>query len=304
MNGLKTGLKPVLWSCAALLLLLSLLVPLFNVITMLLLMVPYVVLYTTLSPKSFALHLVPVWVLAFFIGGPATLIIGLFFLIPSIVMGHLFMKQAPASRVVRTVGVVILAQLMLELLIFEVFLDISLLKELSTFIRSTVEELMAQRYLPTEWDSGLTDIVIHTMINSIPVTFIMIAFGLTVISQFVSRRAVKWSGGPEVPRFTRAKDWRLPRLLVVLYLLTYVMELFASRTSDSFFAVALMNLVPLLSFVFAFQAVGFFFFLANQRGWNKAVPILIAIPVLLIPPLSLIGVLDTAFPIRKSFTKP
>jgi uncharacterized protein YybS (DUF2232 family) len=301
---LKTGLKPVLWSCAALLLLLSLLVPLFNVITMLLLMVPYVVLYTTLPPKSFALHMLPVWVLAFIIGGPATLIIGLFFLIPSIVMGHLFMKQATASKVVRTVGVVILAQLMLELLIFEVFLDISLLRELSTFVRSTVEELMAQRYLPTEWDSGLTAIVIHTMINSIPVTFIMIAFGLTVISQFVSRRAVKWSGGPEVPRFTRAKDWRLPRLLVVLYLLTYVMELFASRTSDSFFAVALMNLVPLLSFVFAFQAVGFFFFLANQRGWNKAVPILIAIPVLLIPPLSLIGVLDTAFPIRKSFTKP
>jgi uncharacterized protein YybS (DUF2232 family) len=108
-----------------------------------------------------------------------------------------------------------------------------------------------------------------------------------------------------VPRFTRAREWRLPRLLVILYLISYVIELFSSTaTSDSYFAVALMNLVPLLSFVFAFQAVGFFYFLAHQRGWNKAVPVLIAIPVLLIPPLSLIGVLDTAFPIRKSFTKP
>lgn len=301
---MRTGLKPVLWSCAALLLLLSLLVPLLNVITMLLLMVPYVVLYTTLSPKAFALHLLPVWVLAFIIGGPATLIIGLFFLIPSIVMGHLYMKQAPASKVVRTVALVFLAQMMLELLIFEVFLDISLIKELSTFVRVSVEDLMAQSYLSTQWDSELTDIVIHTMVNSIPVTFIMISFMITVIGQFLARRAVKRSGGPDVPRFTRAREWRLPRLLVVLYLIAYVMEMLSSTTNDSFFAVALLNLVPLLSFVFAFQAVGFFFFLAHQRGWNKAVPVLIAIPVLLIPPLSLIGVLDTAFPIRKSFTKP
>lgn len=301
---MRTGLKPVLWSCAALLLLLSLLVPLLNVITMLLLMVPYVVLYTTLSPKAFALHLLPVWVLAFIIGGPATLIIGLFFLIPSIVMGHLYMKQAPASKVVRTVGLVFLAQMMLELLIFEVFLDISLIKELSTFVRVSVEDLMAQSYLSTQWDSELTDIVIHTMVNSIPVTFIMISFMITVIGQFLARRAVKRSGGPDVPRFTRAREWRLPRLLVVLYLIAYVMEMLSSTSNDSFFAVALLNLVPLLSFVFAFQAVGFFFFLAHQRGWNKAVPVLIAIPVLLIPPLSLIGVLDTAFPIRKSFTKP
>ncbi|WP_441942856.1 DUF2232 domain-containing protein [Paenibacillus sp. 2TAB23] len=301
---MRTGLKPVLWSCAALLLLLTLLVPLLNVFAMLLLMVPYVVLYTTLSPKAFALHLLPVWVLAFFIGGPATLIIGLFFLIPSIVMGHLYIKQAPASRVVRTVGVVVLAQLMLELLVFEVFLDLSLIKELSSFIRVSVEDLMSQSLLPTEWDSSLTELVIQTMINSIPVTFIMISFTITAIAQFLGRRAVKWSGGPEVPRFTRAREWRLPRLLVVLYLITYVMELFSSTTNESFFSVALLNLVPLLSFVFAFQAVGFFFFLAHQRGWNKAVPVLIAIPVLLFPPLSLIGVLDTAFPIRKSFTKP
>ncbi|WP_425465020.1 DUF2232 domain-containing protein [Paenibacillus sinopodophylli] len=301
---MRTGLKPVLWSCAALLLLLTLLVPLLNVFAMLLLMVPYVVLYTTLSPKAFALHLLPVWVLALIIGGPATLIIGLFFLIPSIVMGHLYIKQAPASKVVRTVGVIILAQLMLQLLVFQMFFNLSLIKELSSFMRTTIEDLIAQKYLPVEWNSDITELVIHTMINSIPITFIMIAFTITVIAQFIGRRAVKWSGGPEVPRFTRAREWRLPRLLVVLYLITYVMELFASTTNDSFFSVALLNLVPLLSFVFAFQAVGFFFFLAHQRGWNKAVPVLIAIPVLLFPPLSLIGVLDTAFPIRKSFTKP
>ncbi|WP_223830040.1 DUF2232 domain-containing protein [Paenibacillus arenilitoris] len=301
---MKTGLKPVLWSCAALLLLLSLVLPLLNVITMLLLMVPYVVLYATLPPKSFVLHLLPVWVIAYFVGGPATLIIGLFFLIPSIVMGYLYAKQAPASKVIRTVGVVFLAQLMLELLVFEMFLDISLIRELSAMVRASIDNMEAQGLLTQEWNAEFTDTVIRTMINSIPVTFIMIAFGYTVITQYLVRKALKWSGGPEAPRFARARDWRLPRILVLIYLIAYVIELFSTPTGDSFFAVAVMNLVPLLSFVFAFQAVGFFFFLAHQRGWNKAVPVILAIPVLIFPPLSLIGVLDTAFPIRKSFTKP
>lgn len=301
---MKTGLKPVLWSCAALLLLLSVNLPLLNIITLLLLMVPYVVLYATLPPKSFVLHLIPVWVLAFFIGGPATLIIGFFFLIPAIVMGHLYMKQEPASKVIRTVGVVFLAGLLLELFIFEVILKISLIQKMSSLVRTTVDDLLVQGLLPKEWDSELTDMMIRTMVGSIPVTFILIAFGYTIITQYIARRAVRWSGGPEVPRFTRAKDWRLSRMLVIIYLIAYSIELFSTKTSESFFAIALMNLVPLLSYVFAIQAVGFFFFLAHQRGWNKAVPILIAIPVLIFPPLSLIGVLDTAFPIRKSFTKP
>ncbi|WP_263575713.1 YybS family protein [Paenibacillus vietnamensis] len=301
---MKTGLKPVLWSFAALLLLLSLVLPLLNMFTLLLLMVPYVVLYTTLPPKSFVLHLIPVWAIAFFVSGPATLIIGLFFLIPSVVMGHLYMKQAPASRVIRTVGVVFLAQLMLELLVFEVFLDISLIREMGQIGRDTVNNLQSQNMLPSEWNSDFTETVISMIVNSIPMTFIMIAFGYTVITQYIARRAVKWSGGPEVPRFTSAREWRLPRILVMIYLIAYAVELLSSPAGESFFSVAVMNLVPLLSFVFAFQAVGFFFFLAHERGWNKAVPVLIAIPVLMFPPLSLIGVLDTAFPIRKSFTKP
>lgn len=301
---MKTGLKPVLWSCAALLLLLSIHLPLLNIITLLLLMLPYVVLYTTLPPKSFVLHLIAVWLLAFFIGGPVTLIIGFFFLIPAIVMGHLYMKQEPASKVIRTVGVVFLAGLLLELFIFEVILKISLIQKMSSLVRTTVDDLLVQGLLPKEWDSELTEMMVRTMVGSIPVTFILIAFGYTIITQYLARRAVKWSGGPEVPRFTRAKDWRLSRMLVIIYLIAYSIELFSTKTSESFFAIALMNLVPLLSYVFAIQAVGFFFFLAHQRGWNKAVPILIAIPVLIFPPLSLIGVLDTAFPIRKSFTKP
>ena len=51
------------------------------------------------------------------------------------------------------------------------------------------------------------------------------------------------------------------------------------------------------------QAIGFFFFLADVKRWNRAVPVLLSVPVLLFPPFYLIGLLDVAFPLRRYFAK-
>lgn len=300
---MKTGLKPVLWSGAAFLTLILLAVPLLNLPALLFMVVPYAVLYATLSKRAFVLHLIPAWILAAVIVGYPILILGFFFLVPGIVMGHLYRQGAAAGKVIRTVSLVLLAQLMLELLAFEVVLDLSLLGEMKTTIRELFNSgLLAPGLAATGWSAEQTEFLIQSVINMIPLTFIVLAYSYAVLSHYMARKIVIREG-IEAPAFPEAKDWRLPRVLVFYYLIAYVLNLFMSSTSESFMAIALMNLVPLLSYVFAIQAIGFFFFIAHHRGWNKAVPILIAIPVLLIPPLSLIGVLDTAFPIRKSFTK-
>jgi uncharacterized protein YybS (DUF2232 family) len=302
VKGLKTGLKPVLWSGAAFLMLIMFAVPVLNLIALLFMMVPYAYLYATLSKRAFVLHLLPAWILASVVVGPSILIIGFFFLVPGIIMGHLYRKGTSAGKVIRLTSLVILAQLMLELLAFEVFLDLSLLEEMKMTIRGLLDGLMAQSLAAAGWGTEQTELLIQTVINWIPLTFIVMAFTYSVLSHYVARKFVA-RDGVDAPAFPEAKDWKLPRVLVIYYLIAYVINLFMSSASDSFMAIALMNLVPLLSYVFAIQAIGFFFFIAHHRGWNKAVPILIAIPVLLIPPLSLIGVFDTAFPIRKSFTK-
>lgn len=300
---MKTGPKPLLWSGAAFLSLLLLAVPLLNFPATLLLTVCYVVLYATLSRGAFLLHLLPVWILAAVVAGPSLLIAGLFFLVPAIVMGHLYRKGASAAKVIRTVGMVLLVQLMLELLLFQMIFDLSLMNEFGNIIRTTFNDMMTPELAAAGWNEELTEQLIQTVMNVIPLIFIMFSFLFAVLSHYIARRAVLRSG-IEVPAFPLAKDWRLPRVLVIYYLIAYVADLFLRNGDDSFIAVAVMNLVPLLSFLFTIQAIGFFFFIAHERGWSKAVPILIAIPVLLIPPLSLIGVLDTAFPIRKSFVKP
>ncbi|WP_244863446.1 hypothetical protein [Paenibacillus cisolokensis] len=76
-----------------LLLLSVLLLPALNVLTVTLMMVPYVILYTMLPTKSFAIQAAVVLAIAFLIAGPVAPVVGLFFLVPAVIMGHLYRKK-------------------------------------------------------------------------------------------------------------------------------------------------------------------------------------------------------------------
>ncbi|MFD2117428.1 DUF2232 domain-containing protein [Paenibacillus yanchengensis] len=299
---MKTGLKPVLWSVLALVTLLMLIIPGLNLPALWFVMVPFVVLYATLSPLSFAIHVIPVVAIAGLIGDFSMVFIALFFIVPAIVIGHLYQKGASAGKVIRLAAVTLLAVIMLELLLFKVILNFSLLDEIGMYIRTMFDDLMSQNLLVPQWNSDMTDSFISILMNLLPLSFIMISYMYAVITHFIARRILN-KQGMEIAAFPKAKEWRLPRVLVFYFLIVYIAEIFIDPTSSSFIVVALMNLVPLLSYVFTIQAIGLFFFIADQRGWHRAVPLLLTIPLLMFPPLSFIGVLDTAFPIRKAFTK-
>src|SRR5690606_33171019 len=118
----------------------------------------------------------------------------------------------------------------------------------------------------------------------------------------LARRVVP-AEGLQVTAYPKAKDWRLPRFLVFVYFIAYLLELTTDPTDGTFMTLALMNLVPALSIIFAIQAVGFFYYIADNRGWAQVIPFLIAFPVLLLPPASIIRLLHVAFALRKMFSK-
>jgi len=140
------------------------------------------------------------------------------------------------------------------------------------------------------------------MTSMVPLVFFVISLLVVACSHTIARRMVH-AEGLQVAAYPKAKDWRLPRFLVFVYFIAYLLELTIDPTDGSFMTLAIMNLVPALSIIFAIQAVGFFYYIADNRGWARVIPFLIAFPVLLLPPASIIGLLDVAFPLRKMFSK-
>ncbi|WP_127530012.1 DUF2232 domain-containing protein [Paenibacillus kobensis] len=298
---MNTGKQSLIWSVVLLLLMLSMAVPLLNIITVIFMMVPYVIMYATRTRKAFALQVAIVWVIAYLLVGPLAPIIGLFFLVPSIIMAHLIVKQSPPGRVLVSGILSLLGIMLLELLLFNLIFDLSLINELGNSIRETTDTLMQQGMLPAEWSADVTDSLVKVMTQSVPVAIMMIAFLYAAVTQYFSRKVLV-RNGVFMPAMPKAHEWKLPRIMVFYYLVSLVLDMILPA-DDSFLSVALLNLVPLLQSAFKIQTIGFFYYIAHQRGWSKVVPMLIAIVVVVLPPLSLIGVLDTAFPIRKAFEK-
>ena len=298
---MNTGKQSLIWSAVLLLLMLSMAVPLLNIITVIFMMVPYVIMYATRSRKAFALQVAIVWVIAYLLVGPVAPIIGLFFLVPSIIMGHMIVKQSPPGRVLVSGILSLLGIMLLELLLFNLIFDLSIINEMGNTIREMTDSLMREGLMPEGWTADVTDSLVKAMTQSVPVAIMTIAFLYAAITQYFSRKALVRSG-VFMSAMPRAHEWKLPRIMVFYYLASLVLDMILPA-DDSFLSVALLNLVPLLQTAFKIQTIGFFYYIAHQRNWSKVVPALIAIVVVVLPPLSLIGVLDTAFPIRKAFEK-
>ncbi|MEK4248470.1 DUF2232 domain-containing protein [Paenibacillus sp. FSL W7-1287] len=300
---MKTGKKPILWSLIALVLPLLMVIPGLNIAALLLMLVPYTVLYTLLNRNSSIVHTLAVLVIGSLILDPVLyLSFSCMAIIPSIVLANYYKKGLASSSIVPKMIGLVVVMFMLGLLMLENVLNISIISDMSNYMTTMLNDVAAQGMSPIAWSSEMTDSFVTIMTSMIPLVFFIMALLVVACSHTIARRMVQ-AEGLQVTAYPKAKDWRLPRFLVFVYFIAYLLELTIDPTDGTFMTLAIMNLVPALSIIFAIQAVGFFYYIADNRGWAKVIPFLIAFPVLLLPPASIIGLLDVAFPLRKMFSK-
>lgn len=315
-------------------LLLTLATPL-GFFTAFLIMTPFVVLYTMLDLKSFALHLIPVGIVVFLLSGalgPWLVTLALFFLVPAVAMGHLYKRARSARAAVTVAFVIILAQVLLELALFSVMFDIDIKAQLASIITTYFQQFEPASLIEAGWTAG-TATEFSNMIRSmltvnlgmsrlsetgwaaeaaaassslimsgLPTLLLLVTFFLAVIAHALSRLALR-SVPFDAPALPQAKTWKLPRSLVLYFAIAIIAVSAMSEESSGYWWIAAINLIPILEFAFKAQTIGFVFFLSDIKKWPRAISLLLCVPVLLIPHAFIIGLLDTAFPIRKYFEK-
>jgi uncharacterized protein YybS (DUF2232 family) len=305
VTSLNIGWKPLAWSAAALLLLLTIPSPLSG-LTLFLIMTPFIVLFTMLRPAVFAVHAAVIGLAAFLVlgpYGPPALAVAVFFLVPSIVMGSMYKKNRKARSVVLAGFAVILAQMLLELVLFTFQFRVDLSAQLSVLLQSSLRDVETAGMAPAGWAAQTANTLADAFIQILPLFLLLFSFLLAVINHGAARRALRFSG-VEVPALPRAKDWKLPRSLFWYFLIALVLSNTVPRQGHDYWTIVSANLLPLLIFAFTIQAIGFFFYLADAKRWPKVVPVLIAVPVIcLYVPFFLVGLLDVAFPLRRYFVK-
>lgn len=296
--------RPALWLLIYTVLLLSLLTPI-REITVHFLGVPLLVAYMNRPGKSFVLFYLITWIPLLFMPlgiGLFLACLSLFFLFPVILMGRSYRQNHPAKAVLRTGFVTFLAELLL-LLTVPSLLGYKVMDEL----RNSMDFIY--KSLPDALKTGIPEAsfehAINLMIELIPFYLIILSLWFTFIIHSIGRRIVNRMGG-NLPGLAALKDWRLPKSLVFFYVVTLILELLPNP--GSFLHQIIVNSLPLLMMIFAIQGLSFLLYLANLYRWKKFVVVAVAVVGVFILPvistlLSLLGVFDTAFPIRDRLKK-
>ncbi|HEY0827278.1 MAG TPA: DUF2232 domain-containing protein [Bacilli bacterium] len=293
------------WSAVYLLLLFTLVLPLLNVLTISFIMIPAVILYVKLDKTSFILyyagiHAIILLVISLLFGnlllGTLPIMMSLFFLAPAMVIGHLYRKKT-AARTVLTAGVLtLLGELLLCLVILAGF-GANFNEAFAQSIRDSLA-LMPQL---SDLASGDINKLIQLTLQMLPLFLIAFSLYYIIITHAISRKILN-KQGEGLPGLGPIKDWRLPKAFVWCYFIAMILSLFTDPEIDSGLFVILLNLLPLLTFALAIQAVSFLFFLADAKRWNKTLPVVgIIMCFFMSNVLSILGIIDLVFDIRKRF---
>jgi uncharacterized protein YybS (DUF2232 family) len=221
----------------------------------------------------------------------------LLMILPAVWMANAYKRGDHAKTVLRvgTIGVTV------SFILLYAILTIAyphMLEGLAALIRESMQALPQQ--LSDQLGDGFVDRYIDMVTKTIPMTMLVIAFMIAAITHTTTRRMMR-RYGIQLSELKVADEWRVPRSWIIIYGIAVLMNLGTSSDDKGFMSIALMNLIPVLMVAFSIQAVGFLVYLARYKKWAKAMP---ALCIVLYPAISalvvLLGILDIAFPLRKS----
>lgn len=300
---LKFSFKSAVWSAVLLLLLLSLLTPL-SVLSIFFMMIPGVILYASLSVKSFILHLVPVAIILVMVH-PIYLLFMVILILPAIAMGHAYKNKKSALFALMTGAGTMLAEYLLLLLVGSLIFQFDLSSYIRDVVQLTIEPLTnssSQMINGFVWTPEMTEDVAKQTQLMIPFALVVTSMVMAFITHIIARPILSVMG-LNVSKLPPAREWRMPRALIWYYFLALIIEVVSRQNDGSYWKMIAMNLSPLINLGFMIQAIGFFFFLSHTRRWNPVIPFLLGAAVFFIGPLRIVGIIDLAFPIREAISK-
>jgi uncharacterized protein YybS (DUF2232 family) len=326
-NAVHVSKQSIFWSGILALALVVLVVPGLNYLALLCIMFPVAIIAATHSLREATSLVVAVLALAFIIYSAfgenymqvtATtfmplgwlpvaslplrfLLIGVMFVVPGVVLGYLYqqaeMNEQPMSAFKMTgmtLGVyVALVTVMLGLI--------------SWISGSSVLTAIGDQYKlialalsqDAEWKQYV-NMIVYSMQAQAPLLVVLSGAFLVWVTHLICGRILRRQGR-EVPRFVPMRDFYLPtRWVPYLCILLVLCFFFASPQST--IGSLLLNVMPLLMMILTVQAIGFFFYLADNKKWPRAVPIVMAVlSIFMYQFYSMIGMLDALFPKFRRF---
>ncbi|MBY0063543.1 MULTISPECIES: YybS family protein [Priestia] len=137
----------------------------------------------------------------------------------------------------------------------------------------------------------------------IPTFLVVVSAVFSLITQAIAAPILKRLGH-EVEKFPPIRALKLPKSVLWYYLITLILTFpMFNFEQGSFMYIVILNMLALLQMLVVLQGISFIFYFSHQKGYAKAIPIVVTILALIIPIIlqivRILGIIDLGFNLRK-----
>ncbi|HLQ83297.1 MAG TPA: YybS family protein [Pseudogracilibacillus sp.] len=289
------------------LLLMSVFLPLFILIGLFILPIPFIIYAAKYNWKPTLLIIILSLVLSLMFATIVSLPLTILSSLGGLAIGTALYNKENSHQVWAkgTLGFII--GMMLVFIFAQFFLGINWEQELNTMIDESftmTEEIMVQTGTDNQVNEQLTLIKeqMQNLTLLIPASMTIMSIFLSIVTIFISYKIMNRIN-KEKYKFIPFKDLNLPTSIFWLYFIAIILSFFNPDTSTTL-GVIVINSVVILTTLMIIQGYSFVFFYANEKKWPKAIPIIIVIVSFLIPlimmlVIRLLGIIDIGFGLKK-----
>lgn len=289
----------------AMLLLISMYVPILGAVVTFALPLPFILLTVRYKLSSAFVIFTAALFITVIVSQPMNLVKTTMFGLIGIVLGDMYKKQKKPVEILMAGTLAYLIGIMLIYVASIKFFNIDLMKQMQNMFNESMtqsEKIVTAAGMPISKEQKELFVQMNDILQTVfPSILVMVSVCLSWITVIISGSALRKLKHDVIP-WPKFKDIQLPKSIVWYYVIFILLSTFIKVEPTSYLHMVFSNLYVIFALLLVLQGLTFIAFLAHSKGFTKGVPIISFIACMFIPMLfplvTILGIIDLGISLR------
>ncbi|WP_367888385.1 YybS family protein [Bacillus wiedmannii] len=289
----------------AMLLLISMYVPILGTVVTFALPLPFILLTIRYKLSNAFVIFTAALFITVIVSQPMNLVKTTMFGLIGIVLGYMYKKQKKPVEILMAGMLAYLIGIMLIYVASIKFFNIDLMKQMQNMFNESMtqsEKIVSAAGMPISKEQKELFAQMNDMLQTLfPSILVLVSACFSWITVILSGSVLRKLKHDVIP-WPKFKDIQLPKSIVWYYVIFILLSTFIKVEPTSYLHMVFSNLNVIFALLLVLQGLTFIAFLAHRKGFKKGVPIISFIVCMFIPMLfplvTILGIIDLGISLR------
>lgn len=289
----------------AMLLLISMYVPILGTVVTFALPLPFILLTIRYKISNAFVIFTAALFITVIVSQPMNLVKTTMFGLIGIVLGHMYKKQKKPVEILMAGTLAYLIGIMLIYVASIKFFNIDLMKQMQNMFNESMAQsakIVTAAGMPISKEQKELFAQFNDVLQTLfPSLLVMVSVCFSWITVMISGSVLRKLKYDVIP-WPKFKDIQLPKSIVWYYVIFILLSTFIKVEPTSYLHMVFSNLYVIFALLLVLQGLTFIAFLAHSKGFTKGIPIISFIACMFIPMLfplvTILGIIDLGISLR------